>query len=78
MYMLCRSCLPLVDGSRSVVLQRPNNVKELRKSTYVHFREVILLELAKVTVVADDVDGSGDDDAVDELVQRSLGIRSFA
>ena len=55
-------------------LECPYNAEELSECTDVHFREVVLLELAKVTVVADDVGGSGDDGTIDELVVVGLGL----
>ena len=42
--------------------------EEFGECTDVHFREVVLLELAEVAVIADDVSGSCDDSTVDKLI----------
>ena len=47
-------------------LERPYNAEKLSERADVHLRKVVLLEFTEMTVVADNVGGSGDDGAVNE------------
>ena len=58
----------------STGLECPNNAKELSECSYIHFREVVLPELAEMTVVADDVGCSGDDSTIDKFIVVGVGL----
>ena len=54
-------------------LQCSYNVKKFRELTYIYLREVVVLELVKVAVIAHDVCGPCDDSTVHELIVIRVG-----